>query len=155
MRTPTIFAVFSGVVLLGLAVPALAQSSAAFQPLSPSDAPSILRAPSGVYNTDTANSHSVIADYGVSQAGSGGASYNFSVAVYNNGGTMTCQAVAITLAPTFTVTNGAVVSTTSTAELTLSPSVQVTAAGNYAVSVVCSLPKSNGSGNATVFGMWP
>jgi hypothetical protein len=153
--TPTILAVVSGLVLLGLGVPALAQSAAAFQPMNPSDAPFIMRAGNGVYNTDTSNSRSVIANYGVSQAGSGGAKYSFSVAVYNNGGTMSCQAFAITLTPTFAVTTGTAVSTTTAAELNLLPTVQVTSAGNYAVAVVCTLPPSNGAGNGTVFGMWP
>lgn len=148
-------AVLSGVMMFAQAAPAHAQSAAAFQPLTPTDAPAIKHSGYAVYSTDTSASRSVIADYGVSTAGSGGTTYSFSVGGFNNGGSLTCTAYAISLTSPFPGVTGTTVTTTVTGGFTLTPAVTVTSGGNYAVAIACTLPKSNGSGNGTIFGVWP
>jgi hypothetical protein len=135
--------------------PVFGQSASAYRPLTPSDAPYIYQAGYGVYNVDSANARNITANFATITTAQSTTTWSFTANGYNNGGTITCTAYAIKLSGAFPLASGSAGNTSTGAFSNLIFQVAVSSPGTYAVSSVCSLPPSNSSGNATIFGVYP
>jgi hypothetical protein len=132
-------------------------SAAGFQPLTPSDAPYIVSAGYGIYNTDPSNSRYITAQPGAGPSPNvlgGPSDYRLIVYPYNNGGVLTCTFYVIELGgayPTYSGTTST--TTTGTTQLQVDVFFTATPGAIYAPGIVCQLPPSNSQGNGTIFGV--
>ena len=137
---------------------ALAQGASAFQGLTSSDATHLVQAGYGIYNTDTMASHSITAFYGIVTPLISSTSQSFTAYIYNDGaGTTSCNAYALDLNNSLALSTGTTQGNSATGSLSISFGVSTGTAGHsYAVSVLCTLSKSQGGGNnSTLFVVSP
>jgi hypothetical protein len=115
-------------------------AAGAWHPATPSDVNFIGFTDYSVYNSDTVSSRRVRNSVGTGQVAGG--NYTTSVTGKNNGFSLSCTVKGVNLATGATVSGSN--STFANGIYTLSITMFGVPTGNYAVSVSCSLPPSNG-----------